>query len=73
MSDARFLLRMPPPLKRELEREAQEEGTSLNRLIVGRLSEPRGTLGVVDNTGELVARVHAAVPGYKAAGDGESS
>lgn len=51
-----YALRLPASLKRELEKLAKEEGTSLNQLIVTAAAEKLATLKTLDFFAERAAR-----------------
>jgi len=51
-----YALRLPASLKRELEKLAKEEGTSLNQLIVTAVAEKLATLRTLDFFAERAAR-----------------
>jgi hypothetical protein len=51
-----YALRLPASLKRELEKVAREDGTSLNQLIVTAVAEKRSSLRTADFSEERKAR-----------------
>jgi hypothetical protein len=55
-----YALRLPVSLKRELEKLAKEEGTSLNQLIVTAAAEKLATLRTLDFFAERAARGNVA-------------
>jgi hypothetical protein len=55
-----YALRLPASLKRELEKLAKEEGTSLNQLIVTAAAEKLATLRTLDFFAERAARGNVA-------------
>ncbi len=55
-----YALRLPVSLKRELEKLAKEEGTSLNQLIVTAAAEKLATLRTLDFFAERATRGNVA-------------
>ncbi len=55
-----YALRLPTSLKRELERLAREDRTSLNQFIVTAAAEKLATLKTVDYFNERIARADVA-------------
>lgn len=55
-SPSNYALRLPASLKRELERVAREDGTSLNQLIVTAVAEKLASLRTSDFFAERRAR-----------------
>ena len=62
-----YALRLPASLKRELEKVAREDGTSLNQLIVTAVAEKLSALRTADSFEERRARHHAPQTGRGAA------
>lgn len=55
-----YALRLPASLKRELEKVARDDGTSLNQFIVTAIAEKLATLRTTDFFAERVARADIA-------------
>ena len=55
-----YALRLPASLKREVEKLAREDGTSLNQFIVSAVAEKLATLRTVDFFAERKARADVA-------------
>ena len=55
-----YALRLPASLKREVEKLAREDGTSLNQFIVSAVAEKLATLRTVDFFDERKARADVA-------------
>lgn len=59
-TQSNYALRLPASLKRELERVAREDGTSLNQLIVTAAAEKLASMRTRDFFAERVARADIA-------------